>query len=425
MNFFDLFSDVPENLVVVSPEYTVLAATDAYLKVTMRNREDIVGKHFLKEAFPEKDIPYEENPVKIALDQTLHSKASMVMDVIRYDLAIPEEEGGGYKELYWETSYIPGLDGDGNVKYIIQKAVNVTERELAKRLQKETESKFRIMTNMIPQLIYTNDAAGKLTYLNERWERYTGLSAAEVMQSEEGWITAVHPDDREEVLKKAKESFQAGTEFQIELRIRDKDGNYRWFLSRNAPVKLEGKDEIFMWVGSSTDVHSTKLMVQELLQANEQMSVMADQVQAALQTAENRRLIVENLIMQAPAIFAITKGPEHRFELVNPHYQGLFPHRELLGKTVEEAVPEVVEQGFVKILDNVLTTKEPFIAEEIPVILDWDNSGKEEAHYFTTTYQPLMEGNKAVGIIVFGYEVTDKVKLKEELERLAPAKSNA
>jgi PAS domain S-box-containing protein len=406
MNFFDLFSDVPENLVVVSPEYTVLAATDAYLKVTMRNREDIVGKHFLKEAFPEKDIPYEQNPVKRALDQTLQSKTPMVMDVIRYDLAIPEEEGGGYKELYWETSYIPGLDPEGNVNYIIQKAVNVTERELAKRLQKETESKFRIMTNMIPQLIYTNDAEGKVTYLNERWERYTGLSAAEVMGTEQGWLLAVHPEDREEVLKKAQDNFRAGTEFQVELRIRDKDGNYRWFLSKNAPVKMEGKDEIIMWVGSSTDVHSTKQMVQELLQANEQMSALADQVQTAFQTAENRRLTLERLIMQAPAIFAVTSGPEHRFELVNPHYQGLFPHRELLGRTVAEAVPEVIEQGFIKILDEVLQTKKPFVASEIPVVLDWDNSGKEEAHYFTTTYQPLMNGEEAIGIIVFCYEVT-------------------
>lgn len=418
MNFFDLFNDVPENLVVVSPDYIVEAATDAYLQVTMRTREEIVGKHFLKEAFPEKDIPYEENPVKHALDQTLASKNPMVMDVIRYDLVIPEEEGGGYKELYWETSYIPGLDKEGNVKYIIQKAVNVTERELAKRGQLESEIKFKELTNAVPQIIYTFDANGKLTYINDRWEKFTGISAEEVIESEEGWFLAIHPDDLPGVLTKVKECFKIGVEFQTELRRKSKEGNYRWFLSKITPIRLEGKNEILMWVGSSTDIHTTRQMVHELVQTNEQMAEMADQVQAALNKAEDRRLTLERLIMQAPAIFAITLGPEHRFDLVNPHYQSLFPKRQLVGKTVAEAVPEVVDQGFVQILDDVYNTKEPFVAHEIPVVLDWNNSGKEEAHYFTTTYQPLLEGDKAIGIICFGYEVTDKVKLKEELEKL-------
>lgn len=421
MNFYDLFSDVPENLVVVSPTYIVEAATDAYLQVTMRTREEIVGKHFLKEAFPEKDITYEENPVKLALDQTVASKTPMVMEVIRYDLIIPEEEGGGYKELYWETSYIPGLDKDGNVKYIIQKAVNVTERELAKRAQLESETKFKELTNAVPQIIYTFDVDGKLTYLNARWEKYTGITAEEAIKSEEGWFLAIHPEDLPGALIKTKESFKKGAEFQMELRRKGRDGNYRWFLSKITPIRLEGKGDIIMWVGSSTDIHITRQMVQELEQTNEKMAELADQVQLALTKAEDQRLTLETLIMQAPATFAIVKGPEHKFELVNPHYQKLFPNRQLLGKTVAEAMPEVVEQGFVKILDKVLETKEPFVAYEVPIKLDMDNSGEAKDHYFTLTYHPMIENEKATGIIAFGYEVTDVVKLKEELQKLTQA----
>lgn len=125
-----------------------------------------------------------------------------------------------------------------------------------------------------------------------------------------------------------------------------------------------------MWVGSSTAIHSTKEMVAELLHANQQLETLSDQVQKAYSSAESQRLTLERLIMQAPAIFAILKGPTHRFDLVNPHYQRLFPKRNLVGKTAAEAVPEIVDQGFIQILENVFQTGTPFVADEIPVQAD-------------------------------------------------------
>ncbi|MBK0403563.1 PAS domain-containing protein [Adhaeribacter sp. BT258] len=415
MDFFELFSNVPESLVVVSPEYKVLAATDAYLKVTMRTREEIVGLHFLKEAFPEKDVPYEENPVKIALDKTLQSKEVLVMDVIRYDLVIPEEEGGGYKELYWETSYIPGLDKDGNVKYIIQKAVNVTELELARQARKTSEEKFKFLTDAVPLMIHTADAEGNCTYVNQRWLDYTGLNEDALMGK--NWFKVFHPEDLEAIKTRSEEALANNTELQAELRVKDKEGNYRWHLMRSTPMKDES-GKVLLRVGSTYDIHSTKQMVQELLESNEQMSVLSDQLQTAFQEVEDKRQTLENLIMQVPAVINILRGPEHRFELVNPQYQRLFPNRQLLGKTTAEALPEAVEQGFIQILDNVYNTRKPFIALEMPFVSDWEDNGNVQEHYFTISYLPLIEKGEVAGIITFGYIITDKVKIRKELEAL-------
>ena len=69
MDFNKIFLNLPDNLVVLSPEYKILAMNEAYLQATMRTREELTGKYFLLEAFPDESVPYEQNPVKLSLDR--------------------------------------------------------------------------------------------------------------------------------------------------------------------------------------------------------------------------------------------------------------------------------------------------------------------------------------------------------------------
>lgn len=402
-------------MVVLSPDYKILDATEAYLKITKRTREQILGKHFLLEAFPNKELSYEENLVRASLDRALQNKVVDYLEVLRYDLPNTEAGEGEYDVRYWEASHTPVLDAAGNVEYLIQKTSDVTKRELAKVALSESEEKIRFMAEAMPQLIFTTDAAGEITYLSKRWERYTNLSIEMLMKKD--WKKIVHPDDLPAVKAKWEEAFRHGTGLQVELRMRDKDGEYRWHLCRTLPMEDE-KGEVIMWVGSSTDIHDTRVMVQELLETNEQMALLSDQVQHAYEKAESERKMLETLFMQAPAMFCILKGPEHRFELINDKYQQLYPDKEMLHKPLAEAVPEVVEQGFVALLDNVYNTGKTYIAEEVPIMLDKGNKGKLEETYFTFSYHPIFESDEVTGILAFGYEVTDQVNFRKKLQEL-------
>ncbi|MDQ3291480.1 MAG: PAS domain-containing protein, partial [Bacteroidota bacterium] len=373
MDFSELFIHLPDAVVVLSPEpdFKILACTNTYEQVTMRKREEIVGLPFILEAFPDPEISYEQNPVRISLAKAVATKQIDYLDVLRYDLPKPEAEGGGLDVRYWEASHTPVLDEAGEVKYVIQKTTDVTARELAKQAQRESENKFRFMADAMPQLVFTTNPEGKLTYLNQRWSAYSKVPLEELMVS--GWQQIIHPDDLPEVQKRGKEAFENATEMQIELRKRDKDGSYRWHLCRVLPMRGENGD-ITMWLGSSTDIHDTRLLVQELLTTNEQMALLADQVQSAYQKAESERKKLERFIMEAPAFFCILSGPEHRYTLVNAHYQKLFPNRELLHKTVAEALPEVVEQGYIQLLDSVYQTGKSYEAKEVLIKLDRYNT---------------------------------------------------
>lgn len=177
--------------------------------------------------------------------------------------------------------------------------------------------------------------------------------------------------------------------------------------------------KIMMWVGSYTDIHDTRQLVMELLASNEQMVTLSDQVQLAFQKAEAERMAMEQLILKAPFFCCILKGADHRYELVNENYQKLLPKKELIGKTVAEVLPEVVEQGFTQILDKVYQTGEDFVAEGIPIKLDRYNTTDLEELFLTFIYQALYdEQGKITGILVFGHDVTEQEKFKLKVRDL-------
>lgn len=419
MDFFTLFSNIPQTMVVVSPEFKILAATDAYLKLTLRTCEEIVGKHFLLEAFPDSQVSYEDNPVRKSLEKALQTKQTDYMDIIRYGIARPEAEGGGYYEGFWEAYHTPVLDEKGEVMYLIQHTSDVTEREKAKQALLATENKFRFMAETLPQLIFTLTPEGKISYLNQRWATYTGISTEDLINN--GWDKIYDPADIETFYRKWQEGFVKGEAIQMEVRKRSKDGQYRWFLCKAQPMHDED-GTIIMWAGSCTDIHDMRLMVQELLDSNEQMSALSDQVQLAYRKAEAERRTLEHLFVKAPAFVCTLEGNEHRYNLVNDKYQQLFPNRQLVGRTVAEAVPEVVEQGFVKILDKVFETGEEYVANEIAVMLDRNDTGTLQEEYLTFIYQPVYDENEQItGILVFGYEVNEQVNYRQKLQELGQA----
>ena len=115
------------------------------------------------------------------------------------------------------------------------------------------------------------------------------------------------------------------------------------------------------------------------------------------------------LFMQAPALICVLRGRNHIIDLVNPPYQHLFGDRELVGKPVREALPELQGQRCFEQLDRVYTSGEPYFRKEARVLLDRAGSGKLDERFFNFIDQPLFENGQIAGIATFGFEVTDEV----------------
>jgi PAS domain S-box-containing protein len=132
--------------------------------------------------------------------------------------------------------------------------------------------------------------------------------------------------------------------------------------------------------------------------------------------AEQQRL--HDLFMQAPAIIAVLRGPTHIYELANPLYmQVVGQHRDIIGKPIRVALPELERQGVYELLDAVYQTGKPFLGNETQVLLDRKGDGTLEEVYFNFVYLPAHNAKGEVdGILVHAVDVTEQVKAREEIK---------
>jgi signal transduction histidine kinase len=128
-DFRALFEAAPGLYLVLAPDLTIVAASEAYVRATMTDRRQIVGRH-LFEVFPDNpDDPAAtgEHNLGASLERVLRGRVADTMAVQKYDIRRPESEGGGFEERYWSPVNCPVLGSDGDVAYIIHRVEDVTE----------------------------------------------------------------------------------------------------------------------------------------------------------------------------------------------------------------------------------------------------------------------------------------------------------
>ena len=125
------------------------------------------------------------------------------------------------------------------------------------------------------------------------------------------------------------------------------------------------------------------------------------------------------LLMDAPAVIAVLSGPDHTYELANKMYmQTIGPGRQIIGKPIKEALPELASQGIYQLLDNVYATGQPFIANELEIWLDRSQSGTLESVYFNFIYQPIRDhAGRISQILVHAIDVSQSVKERKRAEK--------
>jgi PAS domain S-box-containing protein len=132
---------------------------------------------------------------------------------------------------------------------------DITDRKEAENTLNETEKQFRLMADNSPVMIWMTDSKNNLQYMNKTKLEFLGKSFAEL--TNEGWMETRHPDDREKFLSAISNAAKERKNFSIEIRVKDKKGNYRWLLDSGAPRFLP--DGTFAgFIGSGVDITNEK-----------------------------------------------------------------------------------------------------------------------------------------------------------------------
>lgn len=125
---------------------------------------------------------------------------------------------------------------------------------------------------------------------------------------------------------------------------------------------------------------------------------------------------LRQMFEQAPGFVATLVGPDHVFEMANDAYRHLVNNRDLLGKSVREALPEVVEQGFVDLLDRVRSTGVAFVGRGMRVLIKRLDEDESDERFLDFIYQPVAgEDGVPTGIFVQGHDVTEQKLVEEAL----------
>jgi len=140
-----------------------------------------------------------------------------------------------------------------------------------------------------------------------------------------------------------------------------------------------------------------------------------DKVRARLWLDDERERL-RAMFEQAPGFIALLGGPQHEFQFTNPRYQQLIGHRAVIGKTVADALPEAIEQGFVTLLDRAYTTGEAFTGTGAMFTVQPMPGGPSDQRYLNFVYQPIRDPEgRVVGIFVDGVDVTDGIVAERAL----------
>ncbi len=143
-------------------------------------------------------------------------------------------------------------------------------RRRAEEALRQSEQRWRSLTEALPQLVWTNMPDGSMDYASAQIGQYLGRPQSELLGW--SWLEVLHPDDRERTQQAWRAAVAGQSEYEIEHRLRRFDGTYRWFKTRGVAVR-DGAGQICKWFGTSTDVTTNKQLEEELRQVNARLDL--------------------------------------------------------------------------------------------------------------------------------------------------------
>ncbi|MGM9506564.1 PAS domain-containing protein [Larkinella sp. GY13] len=251
--FRNLIEEAPAAMsLFVGPDMIVELPNEAMLKFWGKG-DTVIGKP-LREALPE----LVGQPFLDILDEVYRTGVEFSSQESEAVLVVDGKPG----IYYFNFTYKPLRNADGEVYAILDVAIDVTEQVLARRNVEASELRFRTLLEAISPMTWTNTPAGEVNFYNQQWYTYTGLDYEQTKAW--GWQAVVHPDDLPCTLETYFKSLKTGEVFVVENRYRrGSDGMYRWHLNRALPIRDE-TGAITLWVGTATDIHEQKRIEAEL-----------------------------------------------------------------------------------------------------------------------------------------------------------------
>jgi PAS domain S-box-containing protein len=268
-----LVEQMSEGAVLLGADGSILYGNVALAKALGCTLSDLLGHPFTK-FVPVKYLAYwaelwqqgwttqarGELPLQNCVDGVLRP-FSVSMNVLTFSgsptLAVLLADMSARKEITTIRSVVAKQNA-----LLDRKSEELVRQQAARQAVERTAAEVSRMLEGIPQMAWTADLAGHTTYFNQRWLDFTG----ELMTSNEQLLGHFHPDDFGPALAKWEYSLNTFEPLEVECRLCNAAGEYRWMLGRALPSRNE-QGEVVQWIGTYTDIHERKLAQESVAQA--------------------------------------------------------------------------------------------------------------------------------------------------------------
>jgi len=183
----------------------------------------------------------------------------------------------------------PVFSASGELLEVAGTHVDVTERKRAEGNLRQSEEELRQLIDAIPQQVFVFDSDWNPLFANRRELEYTGLTPQEA-QSKDAVARIFHPEDLTKLEVMRERMRTEGVPFEMEARIRGKDGEYRWFLIRDNPLRDE-RGRVLRWYGTRTDIEDRKRAEESLHRLNRELRAISNCNQTLLRAVDEQTLL--------------------------------------------------------------------------------------------------------------------------------------
>ncbi|HEX4650438.1 MAG TPA: PAS domain-containing protein [Granulicella sp.] len=280
-------------------------------------------------------------------------------------------------------------------------AIDITSRKRNEEALAASEERYRVLTELSPQFLWTGSPHGEVTYANQAFLDYLGFTLADLDQ--QGWLRAFAVEDRARVVEAWTHSVATGVDYDLEARLLNAHAVPRWWWIRALPLRNE-HGAITNWLGVAIDIHDRK--------------VAADTLHQKQRESERQRAEIEAVYRTAPVALALFDPVEFRYLRLNDRQAEIvgLTQDQILGRTLTEIAPIAgLEEMFQQVLEG-RPIRNALLQGELPM-------RPGEHRYWTVNYFPVYNADGTVqAISAATVEITNQKKAENALiqsEKLA------
>ncbi len=339
------------------------------------------------------------SPEYIALIQEGFRRAIETGEVATVDYQVTAPNGG---LLWMEGRGLPVYNEQGVATHFRGMTTDISVRKRNEEALVASEARYRVLADLNPQAIWMGAPDGSITYANQGFLDYIGLTIDTVAGT--GWLDAFYPADRPRVVESWMHSVVTGADYDIEARlIRSRDGRARWWWLRAQPIR-DDSGKVLHWLGVAMDIDDRKTFAETLQQRQEE--------------TERQRAELESIYQTAPVGLALYDPVEFRYLRINDRQAEIvgLPKEKILGQVITDIVPIAGVRELLEMAAAGHAVRNHLVEGELP-------TRPGEHRFWNVSYSPVAGADgKVEAIAAVVLETTNQKKAEAALiqsEKLA------